>query len=149
VQAKDRLGHLIGVSETLIELTAATGVETDDTRFIEAVQQAAAAVSKLFEAAVARGDIALEDLFDQHYVPVAGTNPPQLLTRFTTFTDRVLPAIQEPPLELDARVALGCRADRLQSVNARGRCAAHSRRSAREMRRFRLPSPRACARRAA
>jgi methyl-accepting chemotaxis protein len=105
VQAKDRLGNLLGVSETLIELTAATGVETADTRFIEAVQQAAAAVSKAFETAVARGEVSLEDLFDQHYVPVAGSNPPQFLTRFTALTDRVLPAIQEPLLDLDPRVA--------------------------------------------
>ncbi|AFT85566.1 methyl-accepting chemotaxis protein [Paraburkholderia phenoliruptrix BR3459a] len=105
VQAKDRLGNLLGVSETLIELTAAAGVETADTRFIEAVQDAAAAVSKAFEAAVARGEISLDDLFDQHYVPVPGSNPPQFMTRFTAFTDRVLPAIQEPLLNLDPRVA--------------------------------------------
>ncbi|MFM0227757.1 methyl-accepting chemotaxis protein [Paraburkholderia dipogonis] len=105
VQAKDRLGNLLGVSETLIELTAATGVETADTRFIEAVQRAAAAVSKAFETAVARGEVSIEDLFDQHYVPVAGSQPPQFLTRFTALTDRVLPAIQEPLLDLDPRVA--------------------------------------------
>src|ERR1700744_2418252 len=40
-QARNRVGHLLGVSETLIELTAATGVETTDTPFIEAVQRAA------------------------------------------------------------------------------------------------------------
>jgi methyl-accepting chemotaxis protein len=104
----------------LIELTAATGVETTDTRFIEAVQQAAATVSKLFEAAVARGDVSLDDLFDQRYVPVTGTNPPQFLTRFTAFTDRVLPAIQEPLLDLDPRVAF-CAA-----VDARGYLPTHN-----------------------
>ncbi|SIT39022.1 Methyl-accepting chemotaxis sensory transducer [Paraburkholderia ribeironis] len=121
VQAKDRLGHLLGVSETLIELTTATGVETADTRFIEAAQQAAAAVSKLFEAAVARGEVSLDDLFDQQYVPVAGSNPPQFLTRFTAFTDRVLPAIQEPLLELDPRVAF-CAA-----IDVRGYLPTHNR----------------------
>jgi methyl-accepting chemotaxis protein len=105
VQAKDRLGNLLGVSETLIELTAATGVETADTRFIEAVEDAAAKVSKVFEAALARGEITMADLFDETYVPVPGTNPPQFMTRFTAFTDRVLPAIQEPLLKLDERVA--------------------------------------------
>ncbi|MFM0741511.1 methyl-accepting chemotaxis protein [Paraburkholderia xenovorans] len=105
VQAKDRLGNLLGVSETLIELTAATGVETADTRFIDAVQRTAAAVSKVFEAAVARGEMSLDDLFDQQYVAVAGSNPAQFVTRFTAFTDRVLPAIQEPLLDLDPRVA--------------------------------------------
>ncbi|NML31050.1 methyl-accepting chemotaxis protein [Paraburkholderia antibiotica] len=103
-QAKNRLGNLLGVSETLIELSAATGVETADTRFIDAVQRTATAVGKLFDAAIARGDIALGDLFDSHYLPVPGSNPPQFVTRFTAFTDRVLPALQEPLLDLDARV---------------------------------------------
>jgi methyl-accepting chemotaxis protein len=111
VQAKNRLGNLLGVSETLIELTAAAGVETADTRFIEAVQEAAAKVSKVFEAAVARGEISLDDLFDQHYVPVPGSNPQQFMTRFTAFTDRVLPAIQEPLLDLDPRVAFSAAID--------------------------------------
>ncbi|MCX4161977.1 MULTISPECIES: methyl-accepting chemotaxis protein [Paraburkholderia] len=105
VQAKNRLGNLLGVSETLIELTAAAGVETTDTPFIEAAQHAAEKIGKTFEAAVARGDIALDDLFDAHYAPMPGTNPPQFMTRFTLFTDRVLPAIQEPLLSLDPRVA--------------------------------------------
>ncbi|WP_240763577.1 methyl-accepting chemotaxis protein [Paraburkholderia silviterrae] len=104
-QAKDQLGKLLSVSETLIELSAATGVQTDDTRFIEAVQRAAAQVGKLFEAALARGEIAATDLFDQVYVPVPDTHPQQHVTRFAAFTDRVLPAIIEPLLTLDERVA--------------------------------------------
>jgi methyl-accepting chemotaxis protein len=59
----------------------------------------------VFETAVARGEVSIEDLFDQQYVPVAGSNPAQFVTRFTAFTDRVLPAIQEPLLGLDPRVA--------------------------------------------
>jgi methyl-accepting chemotaxis protein len=104
-QAKTRLGNLLGVSETLIELTAATGAETTDTRFIEAVQETAAKIGKLFERAVASGELSQADLFDQTYVPIPGTNPPQFTTRFTAFTDRVLPAVQEPLLGLDQRVA--------------------------------------------
>ena len=105
VQAKDQLGKLLEVSETLIELSAATGVETDDTRFIETVQHAAAQVGKLFEGALARGEIRETELFDDVYAPVPNTNPQQHLTRFTAFTDRVLPAILEPLLTFDERVA--------------------------------------------
>ena len=36
--------------------------------------------------------------------PIPNTNPPQITARFTNFTDRVLPAIQEPLLALDPRV---------------------------------------------
>lgn len=119
-QAKNRLGNLLGVSETLIELTAATGVETTDTRFIEAVQQTAAKIGKMFERAVASGELKLEDLFDPTYVSIPGTNPPQFTTRFTAFTDRVLPPVQEPLLGLDTRVAF-CAA-----VDARGYLPTHN-----------------------
>ncbi|MFP3556598.1 methyl-accepting chemotaxis protein [Paraburkholderia sp. SIMBA_049] len=120
VQAKNRLGNLLGVSENLIELTAATGVATADTPFIDAVEQAAAKAGKLFEAAVARGELSMNDLFDDRYVPVPGTNPQQFMTRFTDLTDRVLPLIQEPMLELDPRVAF-CAA-----VDARGYLPTHN-----------------------
>lgn len=112
VQAKTRLGRLLGVSETLIELTAATGIETDDTRFIAAVEEAAAKIGKLFEAAVERGEITLADLFDERYEPIRGTDPPQYMTRFTAFTDRVLPPIQEPLSGFDPRVAFCAAIDR-------------------------------------
>ncbi|WP_415914274.1 methyl-accepting chemotaxis protein [Paraburkholderia sp. J67] len=120
-QAKDQLGKLLTVSETLIELSAATGVETEDTRFVDAVQRAAAQVGKLFETAIARGEIAEADLFDRHYAPVPNTNPLQHTTRFTAFTDRVLPAILEPLLALDERVAF-CAA-----IDPRGYIPTHNR----------------------
>ncbi|CAM2153925.1 methyl-accepting chemotaxis protein [Pararobbsia alpina] len=111
-QAKTRLGKLLSVSETLIELTAATGVETEDTRFIAVVEQTAARIAKAFEAGLARGDISMSDLFDDKYQPIAGTNPLQHMTRFTAFTDRVLPEIQEPLLSFDPRVAFCAAIDR-------------------------------------
>lgn len=128
VQAKNRLSNLLGVSESLIELTAATGVETDDTRFIEAVQQTAAKIGQLFEAALARGDLTSADLFDTTYVPIPGTHPPQFMTRFTAFTDRVLPAVQEPVLALDPRITF-CAA-----VDTRGYLPTHNRKFAQAQR---------------
>jgi methyl-accepting chemotaxis protein len=62
----------------------------------------------------------MNDLFDDRYVPVPGTNPQQFMTRFTDLTDRVLPLIQEPMLELDPRVAF-CAA-----VDARGYLPTHN-----------------------
>jgi methyl-accepting chemotaxis protein len=103
-QARERLNNLLSASETVIQLIAGTGAESSDTRFIQAVQDSAARIGRIFEQAIARGEISEADLFDRHYEPVAGTNPQQLLAAYTAFTDRVLPAIQEPLLELDARV---------------------------------------------
>ncbi len=103
--ATERVHKLLSVSETLIGLTAATGVAIADTPFIDAVQDGARRVGALFEAAIAKGEISAADLFDHDYRPVPGTEPQQLMARFTEFTDRVLPAIQEPLLALDPRVA--------------------------------------------
>ncbi|HXZ00417.1 MAG TPA: methyl-accepting chemotaxis protein [Stellaceae bacterium] len=102
--AKGRVRNLLTVSETLIGLTAATGVAIADTPFIDAAREAAQRVGALFEAAIAKGEISAADLFDRDYRPIPNTNPQQVMTRFTLFTDRVLPPIQEPMLSLDPRV---------------------------------------------
>ncbi len=103
-QARRRIDNLLALSEALIGVTAATGIETDDTPFIAAAIDAAKRIGALFEAAVERGEIDIADLFDRDYKPIPDTNPQQWMARFTTFTDRVLPAIQEPMLALDPRV---------------------------------------------
>jgi len=103
-QARVRIGNLLSASETVIQLLAATGAESADTRFIEVVQDTARRIGRLFETAIAHGEIGESDLFDRDYRPVAGTDPQQLMTRFTEFTDRVLPPVQEPLMEFDPRV---------------------------------------------
>ena len=110
--ARDQVTALIGVAETLIEATAAAGVATVDTPFIERATALAAEISRLFEAAVENGEIGEADLFDERYQPIPGSNPEQQLTRFVAFTDRVLPALQEPVLGLDPRVVFCAAVDR-------------------------------------
>ena len=83
-----------------------------DTRFIEAAQQAAARLSQALERAVARDEISLEDLFDDCYVPIPGTDPQQFMTRFTAFTDRVFPGILDPMLDFEERPAFCTCTDR-------------------------------------
>jgi methyl-accepting chemotaxis protein len=110
--ARQRLNTLVGLSESLVGLTAESGVETVDTRFIDAARDAASQVTSLFEAALAKGEISLADLFDEAYRPVAGSDPQQVMTRFTGLTDRLLPAVQEAVLELDPRVVFCAAIDR-------------------------------------
>jgi methyl-accepting chemotaxis protein len=103
-KARDQLSKLLAVSETLIELTAAAGIETPDTPFIQAVVTAAQKIGQAFEHAISRGEISAADLFDHAYSPTAGTNPEQFTTRYIKVADRILPEIQEPLLALDQRV---------------------------------------------
>ncbi|MDM8358238.1 methyl-accepting chemotaxis protein [Pandoraea communis] len=102
--ARERINGLLSVSEHLIGLIAGADVETQDTPFIRAVRRAAKQVGESFEAALAKGKISEQELFDRRYEPIPGSNPPQLMARFTRFTDETLPAIQEPLLGLNERI---------------------------------------------
>jgi methyl-accepting chemotaxis protein len=103
---------ILDISENLILFIAESGIETPDTFFIDLVREKAAEVARLFETAVERGEISMADLFDEDYRPVPGTDPQQVLTRFTAFTDRALPTLQEPVLKLNDRIAFCAAVDR-------------------------------------
>jgi methyl-accepting chemotaxis protein len=79
-------------------------------RMPEVVRTAAAAVGKLIEAAIDRGEVKLEDLFDQNYAPIPNTKPQKYHTRYDSLTDRLLPALQEPLLERHREItyAIAC-----------------------------------------
>lgn len=70
----------------------------------EVASRAAKQVAKRFETDLANGNLVEAELFDRHYQPIAGTEPTKFHTRYDAYTDRVLPAIQEPILAEDSRV---------------------------------------------
>jgi methyl-accepting chemotaxis protein len=102
--ADDRVAKLLDLSEALIALIADSGVETSDAPLIRVVIDTAKAISAAFEAAVERGDIRLEQLMDENYREIPGTNPKQYLTDYVAFTDRILPPIQDPIQKTDPRI---------------------------------------------
>jgi methyl-accepting chemotaxis protein len=110
--ARDRVNNLLGVSERLIGIIAELDVETIDTPFIRHAQKAASRISALFEDAIRDGRMSEADFFDEAYQPIPGSNPQQLRSRFTDFTDTTLPAIQEALLEADPRVVFCVTVDR-------------------------------------
>jgi methyl-accepting chemotaxis protein len=103
--ADDRVAKLLDLSEGLIELIAASGVETSDTPLIRVVIETAKQISAAFESAIERGDIRLEQLMDENYREIPGTDPKQYLTDYVAFTDRILPPIQDPVQKIDPRIA--------------------------------------------
>ncbi len=111
-EARDRIARLVGVGESLIQLTALSGVETVDTPWIRMAIDAAARVAEAFERAIADGAISLDDLFDENYQPIAGTDPQQYMTRFVALTDRILPDIQEPLLAANDKIVFSAAIDR-------------------------------------
>ena len=95
-----------------MQANAAIGGATDDTPMIEIAQSRAAQIAEAFADALSAGQISQQDLFDTDYVPIAGTDPRQVRTRFVHLTDRILPPIQEPVLELDGRIVFCAAVDR-------------------------------------
>ncbi|WP_068306433.1 methyl-accepting chemotaxis protein [Pararhodobacter sp. CCB-MM2] len=109
---RDTFDNILGLSQRLTADFARLGVETVDSPFINAVQAGAAQISEAFEKAVASGKITLNDLFDAEYRAVQGSDPKQVLTRFTALTDQLLPPIQEPMLKLSPLVVFCAAVDR-------------------------------------
>jgi methyl-accepting chemotaxis protein len=102
--ADDRVAKLLQLSEGLIEMIADSGVATSDTPLIRVVIDTAKQISAAFEAAIERGEVSLDQLMDENYREIAGTDPKQYLTDYVVFTDRILPPIQDPIQKIDPRV---------------------------------------------
>src|SRR5690606_17112064 len=86
-ETRDRVGRLVGAGERLVGMMADSEQNAVDHPFVIKVQQAARDISAAFERGIAEGAITLEALFDADYKPVPGTNPQQVTTRVTEFTD--------------------------------------------------------------
>ncbi|WP_404377888.1 methyl-accepting chemotaxis protein [Vreelandella aquamarina] len=74
-----------------------------------AARQTADRIGKLFEKAIARGELSERALFQPDYAAISGTRPPLYHTGFDTFTDQHLPTLQEPLLtEYGLGYAIAC-----------------------------------------
>jgi methyl-accepting chemotaxis protein len=102
--ADERVAKLLDVSEGLIALIADSGVETSDAPLIRTVIDTAQRISDAFEAGIAAGEISIDQLMDENYREIPRTDPKQYLTDYVTFTDRILPPIQDPIQQSDSRI---------------------------------------------
>ncbi len=87
-------------------------IHEENTEFVTRAMEAGNALTKIFEQAVARGEVKMEDLFDVDYVEIAGTNPQQYRTKYLDWADRALPPFQETFLAKDPRMAFCAMVDR-------------------------------------
>jgi methyl-accepting chemotaxis protein len=99
-------------SETLMNVLAGSDLPTDDGKMLAYLARAHEAVTRALEEAIASGQITLEAMFDENYIPIPGSPTQQMMTAFTELTDRLLPPIQEPVLELDSRIVFCAAMDR-------------------------------------
>ncbi|MGV7211839.1 methyl-accepting chemotaxis protein [Bradyrhizobium sp. UFLA05-112] len=87
-------------------------IHEENTEFVTRAMEAGAALTRIFEQAVARGEVRLDDLFDTDYAEISGTNPQQYRTRYLDWADRALPSFQEAFLAKDPRMAFCAMVDR-------------------------------------
>ncbi|MGC4061646.1 MAG: methyl-accepting chemotaxis protein [Aquabacterium sp.] len=107
-----RSDAVLTVSERLMEMIASSGVQTSDTPYIALVQQVAGQIAAALEQALQQRHITVEQLFDEHYQLMPGTQPQQHATRFNGLTDQLFPAIQEAALKALPEVVFCIAADR-------------------------------------
>lgn len=110
--AEKRVSSLLERGEGMIGQINQAGLETSDSKFIREIQSRANEIARRFEAALDAGEITEDALFSETYEPIPGTDPEQCMTPFVTLTDRLLPDLQEPMLEFDAKVVFCAAVDR-------------------------------------
>lgn len=87
--------ELCELGEGMHEQLADLDLDTIHGRMFRVARAAADEVKAVVAGAIGERKIGEADLFDHEYRPIANTNPQQYTSRFDSFTDRVLPAIQE------------------------------------------------------
>ncbi|MBR0825297.1 methyl-accepting chemotaxis protein [Bradyrhizobium manausense] len=87
-------------------------IHEENTELVTRAMEAGSALTKIFEQAVARGEVSLDDLFDTAYAEISGTNPQQYRTRYLDWADRALPPFQEAFLAKEPRMAFSAMVDR-------------------------------------
>jgi methyl-accepting chemotaxis protein len=87
-------------------------IHDENTEFVTRAMQAGTALTRIFEDGIASGAISLEEMFDEDYVEIPGTNPVQHRTRILGWADRALPPFQEAFLAKDPRMVFCVMIDR-------------------------------------
>ncbi len=92
---------------TVIETT-----KTHDAPLVTLCRDAADKLSGILASALSSGRYSTEDLFDDDYVPIEGTDPVQFSTRFLSLTDEEFPAVQESVVARNPAIVFCAAVDR-------------------------------------
>jgi methyl-accepting chemotaxis protein len=87
-------------------------IRDENTEFVTRAMEAGVALTKIFEDGLRSGAISIDDMFDENYVEIPGTNPLQHRTRILDWADRALPPFQEAFLARDPRMVFCVMIDR-------------------------------------
>src|SRR3954447_13758627 len=103
-------------------------IHDENTEFVTRAMEAGAALTQIFENAIASGAISMEDMFDSDYVAIPGTDPVQHRTRILGWAERALPDFQEAFLAKDPRMVFCAMIDRNGYLPVHNRIYSHPQR---------------------
>jgi methyl-accepting chemotaxis protein len=105
LRSRDGVATLLSSANVVLQDLSASGVRTVDTPYIEAAKDAAKRATAVLEDCIAHRTITRDRLFDENYVPIPGTNPIQVMTKFTEFADvHLLPLMESVHAELPGSI---------------------------------------------
>jgi methyl-accepting chemotaxis protein len=102
--AEKRLAHLEMLTNTMLDTLANSGAEIDDTPFILKAQETSRQIKTAIEHAIDEGQLTIEDVFDQDYQVIEGSNPVQYMVRFNDAADRLVRPILDQTKSADGRI---------------------------------------------
>jgi len=104
-------------------------IRDENTEFVTRAMEAGTALTRIFEDAVKGGAISADDMFDENYVVIPGTDPVQHRTRILDWADRALPPFQEMFLAKDPRMVFCVMIDRNGYLPVHNRIYSHPQRA--------------------
>jgi methyl-accepting chemotaxis protein len=117
-RAAAHLDSTLTGAEQVLMLTATAGCATEDSPFIDKARATAAAIGARFERALEAGEVTWEDLFDKVLTPIAGSNPPQFMTRYIPFLDKEIAPLHDAVLAFDPRVVFCAPTDHNRMISS-------------------------------
>ena len=86
--AHDRMEELELTASDMFDKLVKAGLSPQDSQLVERAIEHAQNLAKAAEEAIAKGELTMEQLFDQDYKHVSGTNPPLYRTSLSDWADR-------------------------------------------------------------
>ncbi len=102
---------LAGMVESIFDSLGTDGLIGEHRLAYQEASTAAEAISACFTESIESGQLSMDALFDRNYQPIPNTNPQKHGTKFDSFADDKLPAIQEPILPRNGFMAYSIATD--------------------------------------
>jgi methyl-accepting chemotaxis protein len=99
-----QIGTLEVGANQMLDTIVHSGFAPTDRHFVELALQGATDIQMAVDAALAANQVTMEAVFDSHYRPVDGSNPPQFDNKFNGMADKLVQPILDTAVAQDPRV---------------------------------------------